>query len=96
MTQRVHRPQKSDRIDLGDLKPVVVRPLENLDDRRNNPKDIEPDRLAMANGMEHGGTIETRAEALHERGSGGRKRSQNSAADNKHAAGRDKSKRRAR
>ena len=29
-----------------------MRPLENLEDRRNNPTDIEPDRLAMEAGME--------------------------------------------
>jgi len=52
MTHRAHRPQKSDQIDLDDTTLVVVRPLENLEDRRSNPTDIEPDRLAMEAVME--------------------------------------------
>jgi hypothetical protein len=52
MPHGTHRPQKWDQIDLDDTTPVVVRPLEHLEDRRNNPTDIEPDRLAMEAGME--------------------------------------------
>ncbi|CAN5151535.1 hypothetical protein BH11MYX1_BH11MYX1_04050 [soil metagenome] len=57
------------------MRPLVVVPLMNLDDRRHNPKDIDVDEAAIANGIEHGGNVESRAEALAARGSGGRKRS---------------------
>lgn len=89
MPDRNHRPQKADQIDL-DEKPVVVKPLEQLD-RVHNPDDIDPDLAAMRNGMEHGGTIETRAEARITRGSGGRKRS---GAYGRYRPGRDISKKR--
>ena len=61
--------------ELEDTRPLVVAPLENLGDRKNNPKDIEVDEAAIANGIEHGGTIESRAESLNVRGAGWRKRS---------------------
>lgn len=70
---------------------MVVRPLENIDDRRNNPKDIDVDEAAIAAGTAHGGTIESRAEALAMRGSGGRKRS---GAKLRYRAGRDISQKR--
>lgn len=88
-----HRPQKAEEIDLDDSKPVDVKPLPELD-RLHNPKDIEVDRAAIEHGIEHGGTLETRAEALATRGRGGRKRSRNSSASNKGHAGRDISKKR--
>jgi hypothetical protein len=91
MAHRNHRPQKTDEVSPDDLKPVVVRPLENLDDRVHNPKDIEVDAAAIRNGMEHGGTAENRAETRTARGSGGRKRS---GAFGRHRAGRDISKHR--
>lgn len=75
MSNRSHRPQKADLASPDDTKPLVVRPLENLDDRKNNPKDIEVDEAAIRNGVEHGGNIESHAEALAVRGAGGRKRS---------------------
>ncbi|MFT3699240.1 MAG: hypothetical protein QM831_39195 [Kofleriaceae bacterium] len=89
----MHRPQKAEEIDLDDTKPLDIKPLQNLD-RMNNPKDIDVDEEAISHGIEHGGTIETRAESLMTRGRGGRKRSQNSAASNKGHAGRDISKKR--
>lgn len=61
-------------IDPTDAKALVIPPLTNLDDRINNPDDIEPDVAAMSHGVEHGGTIETRAQQLSVRGSSGRKR----------------------
>jgi hypothetical protein len=91
MPSRRHRPQKSDQVSLEDTKPVVVRPLENLDDRVHNPKDIEVDTAAIQNGIEHGGAIENQAEARAVRGSGGRKRA---GAFGRSRAGRDISKRR--
>jgi hypothetical protein len=91
MANRTHRPQKSDEVSLDDLKPVVVRPLENLDDRVHNPKDIEVDRAAIRNGMEHGGTQESQAASRTPRGSGGRKRA---GAFGRSRAGRDISKHR--
>jgi hypothetical protein len=91
MTKRVHRPQKAEEILDDDRRPMVVKPLENLDDRRHNPKDIEVDSAAIAAGIEHGGTIENRAEALATRGSGGRKRS---GAFGRYRSGRDISKKR--
>jgi hypothetical protein len=91
MTKRAHRPQKAEETLGDDARPMVVRPLENLDDRRHNPKDIEVDAAAIAAGIEHGGTIESRAEALALRGSGGRKRS---GAFGRYRSGRDISKKR--
>lgn len=70
---------------------MVVSPLVNIDDRRHNPKDIDVDSAAIAAGIEHGGTIESRAEALAMRGSGGRKRS---GAFGRYRNGRDISKKR--
>jgi hypothetical protein len=74
MTTRAHRPQKAETM-LGDDKPLVVRPLVQHD-RVHNPKDLDIDEAAIGHGVEHGGTIESRAAALATRGSGGRKRSQ--------------------
>lgn len=91
MSNRSHRPQKAELAEPDDLKPLVVKPLENLDDRRNNPKDIEVDEAAIRNGVEHGGTIESHAESLAARGTGGRKRS---GAFGRYRAGRDISKKR--
>ena len=91
MSNRSHRAQKSDKVSLEDTKPLIVRPLENLDDRRHNPKDIEVDEAAIRAGMSHGGTVESAAEARVARGSGGRKRS---GAFGRHRVGRDISKRR--
>jgi len=91
MPNRNHRPQKSDQVSLEDTRGVVVRPLENLGDRVHNPKDLEVDAAAVRNGLEHGGTVETQAEARAARGTGGRKRS---GAFGRHRAGRDGSKRR--
>jgi hypothetical protein len=91
MTKRNHRPQKAGETFDEDTRPMVVKPLENLDDRRHNPKDIEVDSAAIAAGTEHGGTIESRAEALATRGSGGRKRSGSRL---RYRAGRDISKKR--
>jgi hypothetical protein len=90
-TKRVHRPQKADEVSLEDTKPVNVRPFANADDRLHNPKDIEVDEAAIRAGMEHGGTIESAAEARAVRGSGGRKRS---GPFGRHRVGRDISKRR--
>jgi hypothetical protein len=89
MTKRAHRPQKAEAL-YDDAKPLVVRPLEQLD-RLHNPKDLDIDEAAIRNGVEHGGTIESRAEALATRGSGGRKRS---GAFGRSRAGRDISKKR--
>jgi hypothetical protein len=89
MAKRNHRPQKADQV-VDDDKPVVVNPLPELD-RVHNPRDIEPDAAAMRNGMEHGGMLETRADALATRGSGGRKRS---GAFGRYRTGRDISKKR--
>lgn len=91
MTKRAHRPQKAEETREDDIRPLVVKPLEHLDDRRHNPKDIEVDEAAIAAGVEHGGTIESRAEALATRGSGGRKRS---GAFGRYRSGRDISKKR--
>lgn len=90
MPTRNHRPQKNEDLVVDGEKPVNVKPLEHLD-RMHNPKDIEPDDAAMRAGMEHGGTQESRAEALSTRGSGGRKRSGNFG---RYHAGRDVSKKR--
>jgi len=89
-TKRAHRPQKDDLIPLDDLKPVDVRPLEHLD-RLHNPKGARVDAAAMRQKPEHGGTIESHAEARTARGSGGRKRS---GAFGRYRAGRDISKKR--
>jgi hypothetical protein len=91
MTKRAHRPQKAEETLGDDPRPMVVSPLVNIDDRRHNPKDIEVDSAAIAAGIEHGGTIENRAEALAMRGSGGRKRS---GAFGRYRSGRDISKKR--
>ena len=91
MTNRAHRPQKGNLSELEDTRPLVVAPLESLGDRKNNPKDIDVDEAAIANGIEHGGTIESRAESLNVRGAGGRKRS---GAFGRSRAGRDISKKR--
>jgi hypothetical protein len=91
MSKRAHRPQKADPISPEDTRPLVVRPLENIEDRVHNPKDIEVDTAAMRNGVEHGGMIETHAETRAPRGTGGRKRS---GAVGRHRVGRDISKRR--
>jgi hypothetical protein len=74
MTTRGHRPQKADEIANEDMRPLDVKPLENIEDRIHNPKDIEVDTAAIANGIEHGGMTQSRAESLAARGSGGRKR----------------------
>lgn len=77
MTNRAHRPQVGDLLELqADLRPLVVAPLTNLDDRKHNPKDIDVDEAAIANGVQHGGNVENRAASLAARGRGGRKRSE--------------------
>jgi hypothetical protein len=91
MTKRPQRTQKADQIGSEDTRPLVVRPLENIEDRVHNPKDIEVDTAAMRNGVEHGGMMESHAEARATRGTGGRKRS---GAFGRHRVGRDISKRR--
>jgi hypothetical protein len=91
MASHPHRPQKSEQIDLDDTKPVVVRPLPQVDDRLHNPKDLEVDAAAMREGVEHGGTLETHAAARAARGAGGRKRS---GPASRYRSGRDISKRR--
>jgi hypothetical protein len=92
MAKHPERPQKNARLDEPeDTKQLDVKPLTSIGDRIHNPRDLEPDVAAMRNGVEHGGTIETRAEALSVRGSGGRKRSW---ARGRYKAGRDLSKRR--
>ena len=91
MTKRVHRPQKAEQFDEQQERPLVVRQLEGLDDRRRNPKDLGPDTAAIGNGMEHGGVQESRAEVLAVRGNGGRKRS---GAVGRPRSGRDISRRR--
>jgi hypothetical protein len=91
MAIRTQRRQKTDQVIPDDTRPLVVRPLVNLDDRVHNPKDIEVDSAAVRNGVEHGGTTESHAETRGARGSGGRKRS---GAVGRYRAGRDLSKRR--
>lgn len=91
ISKRAHRPQKTDQISTEDTRPLVVKPLENLEDRVHNPKDIEVDEAAVRNGVEHGGVTESAAEARAARGTGGRKRS---GAFGRHRVGRDISKRR--
>ncbi len=90
MSTRNHRTQKSEDIDLADTRPVRV-PRIRPDDRLHNPHDLTTDVAAIRNGVEHGGTQETRAEALHTRGGGGRKRSQ-STPHGRYRSGRDISK----
>ena len=90
MQNRAHRPQKAEQISDDERRPLVVKPLENLD-RVHNPKDIEVDNAAIQAGVEHGGVTENRHEALATRGSGGRKRS---GSHLRYRAGRDLSKRR--
>ena len=90
MQNRTHRPQKAEQISDDDRRPLVVKPLENLD-RVHNPKDIDVDTAAIEAGVEHGGMIENRHEALATRGAGGRKRS---GARLRYRAGHDISKRR--
>jgi hypothetical protein len=89
MPNRNHRPQKTDEVALEDTRPLVVAPLAGLDDRLTNPKDLEIDTAAISHGIAHGGTQESRAEALNARGSGGRKRS---GPFGRHRVGRDLSK----
>jgi hypothetical protein len=91
MAKHTQRTQKAGQVDIEDTRPVVVRPLENVEDRVHNPKDIDVDAAAMRNGVEHGGTMESHAETRAARGSGGRKRS---GAFGRHRVGRDISKRR--
>jgi len=74
MSKHEHRPQKAEQTSNDETRPLVVKPLENLD-RVHNPKDIDVDTAAIDAGMEHGGTIENRRQADATRGSGGRKRS---------------------
>ena len=89
MAHRNQRPQKTDEIPLDDLKPLVVRPLVNVEDRVHNPKDIDVDTAAIRNGIEHGGTTENHVESRVARGAGGRKRT---GAFGRSRAGRDLSK----
>jgi hypothetical protein len=89
MPKRGHRPQASDATS-DDARPLVVRPLVQTD-RLHNPDDIEPDTAAMAAGVQHGGTTESRAETLQVRGQGGRKRS---GPRSRYRGGRDISKKR--
>lgn len=92
MAKRPQRTQKAQQVAPDDdRKPLVVRPLENLDDRVHNPKDIGVDSAAMRNGVEHGGVTESHVEMRAARGTGGRKRS---GAFGRHRGGRDLSKRR--
>jgi len=90
MPKRGQRSQASTNPADDDLRPLVVRPLVQTD-RVHNPDDIEVDEAAIAAGVQHGGTTETRAESLHLRGKGGRKRS---GARGRSRSGRDISKQR--
>lgn len=90
MSNRAYRPQKADQVPPDDTRPLVVKPLANVDDRLHNPKDIEVDTAAIRNGIEHGGTTESHAETRAARGTGGRKRS----GAGRHRVGRAVSKRR--
>jgi len=74
MPNRGRRQQASDIVTDEDQRPLVVRPLVQTD-RAHNPDDIVVDEAAIAAGVEHGGTVETRAETLQVRGNSGRKRS---------------------
>ena len=89
MPKRAQRSQASSTTE-DDLRPLVVRPLVQTD-RIHNPDDIEVDEAAIAAGVQHGGTVESRAESLRVRGKGGRKRS---GARGRHRRGRDLSKKR--
>ena len=91
MPKRTHRPQKADQIDVSDTRPLEPGPVADRDDRLNNPKDLDPEVAVEHNHIDHGGMIESRAEALTERGSGGRKRS---GPFGRYRAGRDLSKKR--
>ncbi len=88
--KRGHREQASELTSDDDDRPLVIQPLAQTD-RLHNPDDISVDEAAIAAGVQHGGTLETRAEALQVRGSGGRKRS---GPRSKHRGGRDISKKR--
>ena len=90
MPKRGHRPQASNIVTDDDLRPLVVRPLVQTD-RMHNPDDIVVDEAAIAAGVQHGGTVETRAEVLQVRGQGGRKRS---GPRSRYRGGRDISKKR--
>ena len=90
MSTHSHRTQKQDLIDTTDTRPVRVTRIR-ADDRVRNRRDVDPDERAMSAGVEHGGTQESRAESLHTRGAGGRKRS---GAFGRSRSGRDISKRR--
>jgi hypothetical protein len=90
MPKRGHRPQASNTVTDEDLRPLVVRPLVQTD-RMHNPDDIEVDEAAIAAGVQHGGTVETRAAVLQVRGQGGQKRS---GPHGRHRRGRDISKKR--
>jgi hypothetical protein len=87
--KRGHREQASE-LTSDDVRPLVIRPLVQTD-RLHNPDDISVDEAAIAAGVQHGGTLETRREALQVRGSGGQKRS---GPHSKHRSGRDISKKR--
>jgi hypothetical protein len=89
MPKRGQRPQAND-ANNDDTRPLVVRPLVQTD-RLHNADDIEPDTAAIAAGVQHGGTTESRLEALQVRGAGGRKRS---GPRSRHRGGRDISKQR--
>lgn len=91
MPKRTQRAQKPERITSEDTRPLVIHQLPDVANRLHNPKDLDIDTAAIANGITHGGTQENRAEALMARGSGGRKRS---GPFGRHRVGRDLSKRR--
>ncbi len=62
------RPETDAPLDDEDLRDAQVRPNPNLSDRKRNERDVEVDARAIANGTEHGGTIETPARASAMRG----------------------------
>lgn len=87
-----HRRQKSaDLTADDDLRPMVVNPLPSTD-RMHNPDDIDVDEAAIAAGVTHGGTQESRAEAQAVRGAGRNKRA--TKVSRRHETGRDLSKKR--
>jgi len=88
--KRGHRQQASELTSDDDLRPLVVRPLPATD-RLHNPDDITVDEVAIAAGVQHGGTTQSRAEVLQIRGTGGRKRS---GPRGRHRSGRDITKKR--
>jgi hypothetical protein len=90
MPNRGRRHQASDITSDEDQRPLVVRPLVQTD-RAHNPDDIVVDEAAIAAGVEHGGTVESRAETLQVRGNRGRK---HSGPRGHHPPGRDNSKKR--